>query len=161
MTNDFRLQKINEINTQLKSDIQHRKKVSEKYFRGGNVCELIDGVLILSSVGLGLSGVGLLSTIIAAPVVIGMEVVAGVMGISGVIFKVISRKLKKKGSKHDHLRVLGESKLNSISDYTSKALSDGEISPEEFSHILAEFKKYNDMVGDIKSKSIWFISKIH
>ena len=45
----------------------------KKYRRGTNVADRIDTTLSMTSVGLASSGVGLLSTIIAAPVAIGLQ----------------------------------------------------------------------------------------
>ena len=45
----------------------------KNYRRGANVADGMDTALLVSSVGLAASGVGLLSTIIAAPVAIGLQ----------------------------------------------------------------------------------------
>ena len=42
---------------------------------------MIDNCLDVAAIGLGIPGVGLLSTIVAAPAVIGMEAVSIVMGL--------------------------------------------------------------------------------
>ena len=44
------------------------------------------------------------------------------------------------------------SKLNSISTLISKALNDGNISDQEFSLIMSEFSKFQEMKNDIKQK---------
>ena len=46
---------------------------------------MIDNCLGVTSIGLGITGVGLLSTIVAAPAVIGMKAVTIVMGLLRVI----------------------------------------------------------------------------
>ena len=46
---------------------------------------MIDNCLGVTAIGLGITGVGLLSTIVAAPAVIGMEAVTIVMGLHRVV----------------------------------------------------------------------------
>ena len=46
---------------------------------------MIDSCLGATAIGLGITGVGLLSTIVAAPAVIGMEAVSIVMGLLRVV----------------------------------------------------------------------------
>ena len=58
-----------------------RNKLSTKYNRGVNIISVIDNCLSVAAIGLGITGVGLLSTIVAAPTVIGMKEVSIVMGI--------------------------------------------------------------------------------
>ena len=62
-----------------------RNEFSTKYNRGVNIIVLIDNCLGVAAIGLGITGVGLLSTIVAAPAVIGMEVVTIVMGLLRVV----------------------------------------------------------------------------
>ena len=81
---------------------------------------------------MGIGGAGLLATIIAAPIVFALEVASLGCGLLGVAGKFISRCLSLKVKKHDEISVLAESKLNTISDYVSAALSDGKISTQDF-----------------------------
>ena len=72
---------------------------AKKYWRGDNVADEIDTALSVTSVGLAASGVGLLSTIIAAPVAIGLQagaIVCGLLGAGGIL---VGRKLQAKGQK--------------------------------------------------------------
>ena len=52
---------------------------------------------------------------------------------AGIVGKYISRQLLVKAKKHDEIRVLALSKLNSITDVISNALRDGRISPKSSS----------------------------
>ena len=96
------------------------------------------------------SGVGVLTTIIAAAVVVGLqagEIACGLLGAGG---RFICRKLEAKARKHDQIRVLAVAKLNSIADRISAALTDDKISEEEFRLILSEVDKYNQMKAEIR-----------
>jgi hypothetical protein len=152
-SSNFRLFEIRKLEGRLETERDLREKLYKKYRRAINVIDGVDATLVLASLGLGATGVGLLSTIIAAPIVIPLEVVAIGCGLVGVGGKFISRKLLRKAKKHDDIRVLAISKLNSISDLVSKAIQDQQISSEEYSLILAEWKKYLQMKKDIRSKT--------
>ena len=104
----------------------------------------------MTSVGLADSGVGWLSTIIAAPVAIGLQAVAIMCGLLGAGKKLVGRRLQAKARKHDLIRSLAESKLNTIADRISVALNDDKITEEEFRLILSEVDKYNQMKAEIR-----------
>ncbi|KAI0213769.1 hypothetical protein LSAT2_001161, partial [Lamellibrachia satsuma] len=88
----------------------------------------VDTALLTTSMGMGIGGVGLLSTIIAAPVVLGLEGAAVACGLLSGAGKVVSRRLAVKAKTHDEIRVLALRKLNIIADHVSTALIDGDIS---------------------------------
>ena len=83
------------------------------------IADGIDMALSVTSVGLAASGVGLLSTIIAAPVAIGLQAGAIVCGLLGAGGKLVGRRLQAKARKHGLIRGLAESKLNTIADRIS------------------------------------------
>ena len=107
-----------------------------------------DSTLSVASMGLATSGVGLLSTIIAVPVAVGLQAGAIVCGLLGAGGKFIGQRLGVKARKHDQICVLAKSKLNTIADRISTALTDDKISEEEFRLILSEFDKYDQMKAD-------------
>src|ERR1043165_8254498 len=79
----------------------------------------------------------------------GVAVGAGVFSVIG---PVINRKFTLKAEKHEKIKTLAEAKLNTISDYISNALEDDHISDEEYSLILNELVKFNEMKEEIRSK---------
>ena len=89
---------------------------------------------------MGVGGTGLLSTIVATPMVIGLEIGAVVCGVGSVISKFISRRLSVKARKHDSIRVLCMSKLDAISVLVSAAFTVCKISYDEFRLIMDEVK---------------------
>ena len=96
------------------------------------------------------TGVGLLTTIIAAPVAIGLQAGAIACGLLRAGGRFICWKLEAKARKHDQIWVLAVSKLNSIADRISTALTDDKISEEEFRLILSEVNKYDQMKAEIR-----------
>ena len=64
------LNKIDEIQEILIADRDKGNVLSTKYNRGVNIIGVIDNCLDVTATGLAITGVGLLSTIVAAPAVI-------------------------------------------------------------------------------------------
>ena len=149
----FRLSEIRKLERRLELERDDRAKLYKKYRRAINVVDGVDTVLLVSSLGMGAVGVGLLSTIIAAPTVVALEAGALVCGLTSVAGKYVSRKLLAKAKKHDEIRVLALSKLDTVSDVVSHAIRDGRISSEEYKLVLDEVEKYNRMKETIRDKS--------
>ena len=142
---NYRLQKISEIEKQLIKERDARKALYKKHKRGINITNGVDTTLI--SAGLVIAGVGL-----AAPFLLPFEIAAIVFGTVGVSIKIIRRKLMSKAQKHYEIKTIGESKLNSIKNLISKALNDGQISEQEFKTVLDELDRYNDLKDKTHSK---------
>ena len=114
---------------------------------------MIDNCLSVTTIGLGITGVGLLSTIVAARAVIGMEAVTIVMRLLRVVGNRVIKKMSLKIKKHEKIAVVAVSALNTISSLISKALSDDSISDEEYSLILLEYETFTGMKEDLRIKS--------
>ena len=111
---------------------------------------MIDNCFGVTAIGLGITGVGLLSKIVAAPAVIGMEAVSIVMGLLRVVGNRATKKLSLKIEQHEKIAMLAVSALNTISCLFSKALSDDSVSDKEYSLILLEFETFKQMKEDLR-----------
>ncbi len=150
----FRLQKINEIQKYLESERKFRLGMAKKYQRAINVMSFVSMGLEAASISSGAVGIGLLTTIIAAPAVIALEALAlGAGGISIVGNLIKDKILILKVKKHSQIMMLAQTKLNTIQDLVSKALKDDMICEREFSLILNELNKYNTMKEEFKHKA--------
>ena len=149
----YRLTVIRDLENRLERERDERAKLYKKYRKAINAIDGIDTALVVTSLGMGVAGVGLLATIIAAPVVVGLEAAAAVCGVAGIAGKFISRRLLVKAKKHDEIRVLAISKLNSVADIISNSLRNGHISPEECKAVLDEEGKYRQLKADIQKKT--------
>ena len=147
----FRLQEISRLRKQLEDEKEKHSQLYKKYRRGVNAVCAADTVLLSASMLMGVGGVGLLSTIIAAPVVLGLEAAALGCGLLGIAGKFVGRRLSVKAKKHDEIMILAGSKLNTIADHVSKALTDGQISDEEFHIVTEEVRKYTQMKSEIRA----------
>ena len=92
----YRLKQIDEIQEILIAERDKRNALSLKYNRGVNVIIVIANCLGVSAIELGITGVGLLSKIVAAPAVIGMEAVSIVMGLLRVVGNQAIKKMSLK-----------------------------------------------------------------
>ena len=132
----YRLQKISEIQKEIENEREKRNKLSKKYHRAVNIISSVDSVLLGGTITLGAIGIGFLSTIIAALVVIACEGIALGAGFLSVIGGQVNKKLILKAEKHEKIKVLADSKLNTINDYIPKALIGGDINDKEYELIL-------------------------
>ena len=97
-----------------------------------------------------------------------VEIPVGIAGASltliftvttGIVKKLLNITRKKK-KKHNKIIALARSKLNVIETLISRALTDFEISPEEFSKIIYENNNYEQIRNNISSvKSINDLNK--
>ena len=147
----YRLQKINEVQQILHAESEKRQNLTKKYHRAAKIISNVDSTLVAASMGLGVAGVGLLSTIVATPIVIAMEATAVCMGVLGIIGGQVNKKVIQKAEKHDKIKMLAEAKLNTISDLVSRALTDNKVSDEEYTLILTELTKYRQMKEEVRS----------
>ena len=147
-----RLQHVAEVRFRLEKERHFRASLYNKYRRETYFVDGLGTALSVTSVGLAATGVGLLSTIIAVPVALGLQAGAIVCGLLGAGGKLVGRRLQAKARKHDLIRGLAESKLNTIADRISTVLTDDRITEEEFRLILSEVDKYNQMKAEIRGR---------
>ena len=61
--------------------------------------------------------------------------------------------LMRKAEKHEKIKVIAETELDTINGLISKALTDDKISDEEYTLILSEVIKYRKMKEEVRSKT--------
>ena len=132
---NYRLQKISEIEQTLIKGGQARKSLYKKYKRAITSTDGIDTVLVSDCVFM--SGLGIMIPIVLLP----LEVAAGICGTVGICVKFARRKLHTKTQKNDQIRTIADSKLISMKYLISKALQDGQILDAEFKAI----QRFNTM----------------
>ena len=147
----YRLKVITDEQKYLEEEITKRENFSKKYFRISRVINSVDSVLISISLGAGITGAVLLSTVVAAPVVLGLEISAGAIGLISLIGNVVSKKTAIKAEKHLKIKMLASAKLDTIKTHVSKALVDNHISNDEFNLIMEELNKYKAMKEEINN----------
>ena len=149
----YRLQKINKIQAFLEKEVATIEALSKKYFRAAGIVDYVDTVLIAITLGDDAAGIGLLSTVIAAPAVIAIEGVGLFTGFFSIIGKYSVKKSTSKAEKHEKIKTIASAKLDTIASHVSKALSDNKVTNEEFRLILEELEKYKVMREEVRSKT--------
>ena len=103
------------VRSRLEKERDFRASLYKKYWRGrgggGNAVDGLDTGLSVASAVMAATGVRLLTTIIAAPVAIGIQAWAIACGLLKAGRRFICRRLEAKARKHDQIRVLVVSKL--------------------------------------------------
>ena len=149
----YRVQDVARWRDMLTQELERRQDLYQKYKRAINWVEGIETTLIVGSVGLGVGGAGFLSTVVASPVGLGLEICALVFACCSVGSKVGGRILRTKARKHDLLQTLAQTKLLDIGVHVSKALVDGEISDSEYNYVASVVQSYIKERDEIRAES--------
>lgn len=150
---EYRLNKIIEIENYLREEIERRKHLCKHYKKANNIISAGDTFASTTSIGVGVTGAVLLSTIVAIPVALILEGVSIGTGGLCLIAKYANKKLKVKENKHQKIHILAESKLDTIHNHVSKAMIDGFISDDEFKLVLEEVEKYRILKEQLRKKT--------
>ena len=149
----FRLNKISEIRDFLENEVDQRDKLRRKYKTVWNVCYNTAHVSGLVALGMGGGAIGTMATGVGAVVSIPLGGVAiGGTILSGVCV-AFGKAIKKKVEKHESVKRIAESSLNTVNDLVSRALEDGIVSNEDFHHILREMENYRGHKAGIKHRT--------
>ena len=73
-------------------------------------------------------------------------------GLHSIIGKYSVKKSTSKAEKHEKIKTIASTKLDTISSHISKSLSDNKVTDEEFWLILEELEKYKVMKEEVWSK---------
>ena len=128
----YRLQKINENQAFLEKEVVTREALRKKYSRAAKIVDNVDLALILITLGSGAGGLVLLSTVVATTITIPLEGVALLTGFLSMIGKYSVKKSTSKAEKHEKIKTIASTKLNTIASHTSKALSNNNVTDKEF-----------------------------
>lgn len=149
IANEFRLSRISSIRKELVDERDTRTILSKKYRKALKIVNSIHAVLLFTT-----STLTVLGTLLPVPFAIPVIGTAGGIGGMCVIASQVSGKLCLRIRKHENIRILAESKLDSITDSISKALDDDNVSKEEYSSISGELEKFKFMKERIRKKTI-------
>ena len=149
----YRLKKIDELEKFLRREVDLRDKLTKRFKRRATATTFSDGSVIAAITILGGTSIVLASTgfgVALVPILASPGLLLG-LG-SGVLHKT-RQIFDSKAKKHDKIKTLAESKLDSISSLVSKAIENSNISHEEYQLILNEIKHYRTMKEEIRTKS--------
>lgn len=148
----FRLQQISEVKKFLEEEIEFRRKIFSKYKKAFGIITGFTHFLNLTSVAAGSVGISALAGVITAPIglILGGVTVGGAIISSALSWE--KKNILQKLEKHERIGMVAVSKLNTINDLVSKAITDSHISAEEFSIIMKEKEKYITLKNSIRKQ---------
>ena len=130
----FKLNKINEINDYFVAEVRERELMSKRLSKYIASFEYFDKSLIVLSVTTGSISIVSFATVTGAPLRI---IIASFSLEFSISTRIIKKLLKTKNKKkHNKIVMLARSKLNSIESKISEALITNEISHEDFMAII-------------------------
>ena len=149
----YRLKKIEEAEKFLREEIKTRDKLAKDFKRKSTASTISDTSIITAITLLEIASVATLTTGVGAPISIVLASTGLLLGLgSGIIHKT-QKVFESKAKKHDKIKTLAESKLDSISQLISKAVEDTHISHDEYNFILKEIEHYRIIKEQIRTKS--------
>ena len=149
----YRLKKIDELEKFLRSEVESRDKLTKRFKRRATASTISDTSVIAAITALEVASIVTLTTGIGIPISVVLASTGLLLGLgSGIIHKT-QKIFESKAKKHDKIKTLAESKLDTISGIVSKAVEDSHISNQEYQLILKEVEHYRKMKEEIRTKS--------
>ena len=154
----FRLDEINKIKDYLNSEIKERKDIVKKYIVA---FDYADKLFITLSASFSTLSIVSHATIVGIPVGIAGSSLTLIFTVTTGVVKKLLNTTRKRKKKHNNMIALARSKLNIIETLIiSRALTDFDISHEEFSKIIYEKNNYEQIRDNIRSvKSVNDLNK--
>ena len=147
----FRLDKIKKVKEYFNNEIKERKDLINKISKYIVAFDYADKVFITLSASFGTLSIASHTTVVGIPVgIAGASLTLIFTVATGVVKKLLSV-TKKKKKKHNKIMVLARNKLNIAKTLLSSALSNLDISHEEFAKIIDENVKYEEIKENIKN----------
>ena len=149
----YRLKKIDELEKFLRSEVESRDKLTKRFKRRATASTISDTSVIAAITALEVASIVTLTTGIGAPISVVLASTGLLLGLGSAIIHKTQKIFDSKTKKHDKIKTLAESKLDTISGLVSKAIEDSHISHQEYQLILKEIEHYRTMKEEIRTKS--------
>ena len=133
--------------------IEVREPIVKKIKRFNTITGIVGTGLITSMVMTGGISIAAFESGIGLPVSIALSGTSLILSLATVITRKHSRTFTVKQEKYDAIKLLAQSKLDSIADIISQAMQDKDISSIEFHKILQEVEKYCKIKADIRNQA--------
>ena len=149
----YRLAKISEIEAYFLDEIETREKLSKKIKHFSTITAVLDTSLITTTAITGGISIAAIASGIGLPVGISLSATSLLFSLAITIRRKTRRIFNSKEKKHDDIRLLAQSKLDSISGTISQAIQDENVSPIEFNKILQATENYRRLKADIRTRA--------
>ena len=149
----YRLKKVDEIEKFLRSEVESRDKLTKRFKRRATATSISDTSVITAITALEVTSIVTLTTGIGIPISVVLASTGLLLGIGSAVIHKTQKVFDSKAKKHDKIKTLADSKLDTISGIVSKAIEDSHISHQEYQLILKEVEHYRTMKEQIRTKS--------
>ena len=121
--------------------------------RFNTITGIVDTGLIRSTVITGGISISAFSSDVGLPVGIALSGTSLLLSVATAITRKSFKTFTVKQEKQDAVKLLAQTKLDSISNIISQAMQDGDISPTEFDKVLQEVEKFRRLKADIRNQA--------
>ena len=147
----YRLKKLTEIEAFLLDKIEVRERIAKKMKRFNTITGIVDTGLITSAVITGGISLAAFASSVGLLVDIALSGTSLLLSLARVTTQKSFKALTVKQEKQNSIKLLAQSKLDSIANIILQAMQDGDISPTEFHKVLQEVEKYCKLKADIRN----------
>ena len=149
----YHLNKSSETETYFLNQIEVREQIAKKMKRFNTITGIVDTGLITSTVITGGISTAAFASGVGLPVGIALSGTSLLLSLATAITRKSFKIFTVKQEKHDAIKLLAQSKLDSIANIISGAMQNGDISPTEFQKVLQEVEKYRKLKADITNQA--------
>ena len=121
--------------------------------RFNTITGTVDTGLITSTVITGGISIAGFASGVGLPVGIALTGTSLILSFTTAITRQSFKIFTLKQEKHDAIRLLAQSKFDSIANIISQTMQDGGISPTEFHKVLQEVEKYRRLKADMRNQA--------
>ena len=146
----FRLNKITEIEDYFIAEIKERELMSKKLRKYISFFDYLDKSLTVLSVTRVSLSIASFATVIGVPIGIASASLGLTFSLCTGLVKKLLKATRKKKKKHNKIVMLARSKLNNIESKISEALINNQISHEDFITIINEERNYRELKESIR-----------
>ena len=143
---------MSEIEAYFLNEIEVPEQISKTMKRFNTITGIVDTGLITSTVITGGISIAAFASGVGLPVGIALSGTSLLLSLATAITRKSFKIFTVKQEKHDAIKLLAQSKLDSIANIILQAMQDEDASPAEFHKILQEVEKYRKIKADIRNQ---------
>ena len=142
------------------NEIEVREQNDKKMKRFNRITGIVDTGLITSTLITGGISIAAFASGVGLPVGIALKGTSLLLSLATAITQKSFKIFTVKQEKHDAIKLLALSKLDSVDNIISQVMQYGDICHTEFHKVLQEVEKYHRLKADIRNQSKAKVKKI-
>ena len=151
---------MSEIEAFFLDEIEVREQIAKKMKRFNVITGDVDTGLNTSTMITGGTSIAAFASGFGLPVGMGLSGTSLLLFLATAITRKSFKIFTVKQEKHDAIKLLAQSKLDSIANIISQAMQNGDTSSTEFHQVMQEVEKYRKLKADIKNQAKAKVKKI-